>query len=187
MRKNALFAASYKKKTRTHYRSSIFYVGACSYIERSAVFLYAKSSGFLRKEMIYNVIEKNKLRATPLTKEKIKHVLRRLPYVLEMLNEGKTEAYFYISKRMEKVVIDEEVRAIVEILDEIISREDALWLKKIFLRVRKGNKDIYIMMDSPIGRGKYYLIKAQLVDKIYDCCIYRGFVSYEDILNERMG
>ena len=122
-----------------------------------------------------------------MTKDKIRHVLRRLPYVLELLNENKTESYFYISKRTEKIVVDEEVRAIVEILDEIISREDSLWLKKIFLKVRKGNKDIYIMMDSPIGRGKYYLIKTQLVDKIYDCCIYRGFVSYEDILNERMG
>lgn len=137
--------------------------------------------------MIYNEIDKNKQRAIPLTKEKIKHVLRRLPYVLQMLNEDKTEAYFYISKRTEKVVIDDEVRAIVDILDEIIRRENSSWLKKIFLKVRKGNKDVYIMIDSPLGKGKYYLIKARLVNKIYDCCIYRGLVSYEDILNEEIG
>ena len=137
--------------------------------------------------MIYNKVEKNKQRAIPLTKEKIKHVLKRLPYVLQMLEEGKSESYFYISKRTEKIVIDDEVRAVVEILDEIISRENSSWLKKIFLKVRKGNKDVYIMLDSPLGRGKYYLIKAHLVNKIYDCCIYRGLVSCEDILNEEIG
>ena len=137
--------------------------------------------------MIYNEIDKNKQRAIPLTKEKIRCVLRRLPYVLQMLEEGKTEAYFYISKRTEKIVVDDEVRAVVEILDEIIRHENSSWLKKLFLKVRKGNKDVYIMIDSPLSRGKYYLIKAHLVNKIYDCCIYRGLVSYEEILNEEIG
>ena len=122
-----------------------------------------------------------------MTKEKIRHVLKRLPYILQMIDEGKTEAYFYISKRSEKIVIDDEVRAIVEILDEIIRHENSSWLKTIFLKVRKGKKDVYIMIDSPLGRGKYYLVKARLVNKIYDCCIYRGLVSYEDILNDEIG
>lgn len=130
---------------------------------------------------------KNLLRVITLTKEKIRCVLKRLPYIIQTIDENKTEAFFYIAKRRERIVIDDETRAVVEIFDEIINSENAVWLKDIFVRVKKGKKDVYIMIDSPLGRGKYYLIKERLINKIYDCCIYRGLVSYADILNEGMG
>lgn len=106
---------------------------------------------------------------------------------MQMINENKTEACFYISKRKERLVIDEEVKMIVEILDDIIIRENELWLKSIYQKVKRGNKDIYIIMDSPLSKGKYYVVKSQLVNKIYDCCICRGLVTYEEILNEVIG
>ena len=130
---------------------------------------------------------KNLLRVITLTKEKIRCVLKRLPYIIQTIDENKTEAFFYIAKRRERIVIDDETRAVVEIFDEIINSENAVWLKDIFVRVKKGKKDVYIMIDSPLGRGKYYLIKERLINKIDDCCIYRGLVSYADILNEGMG
>lgn len=124
-----------------------------------------------------------------MTKEKIRSVLKRLPQYIQMIRENKTEGYFYISKgkRRERLVADDSVRAVVEILDEIISYEDDRWLKEIFIKVREGDKDVFIMINSPLSKGKYYLIKERLVNKIYNCCVYKGLVSYEDILREEIG
>lgn len=108
-----------------------------------------------------------------MTKEKIRSVLKRLPQYIQMMKENKTEAYFYIlkGKRKERLTMDEEARVIVEIIDEIISSEKSQWLKEIFIKVRKGDKDVYIMIDRPLSKGKYYIIKERLVNKIYNCCI----------------
>lgn len=122
-----------------------------------------------------------------MNKAKIKWTLKRFSYILILLKSGKTEATFYISKRKEKIIIDDEVKAIIEIIDEIIEWEKEAWLKDFFVQVRKGNKDIRILIDSPLEKGKYYQTKERFINKIYQCCIYKGWVSYEDIMNENIG
>lgn len=42
------------------------------------------------------------------------------------------------------------------------------------------------MEEVPVSRAKYYLIKSGLVDKIYECCISKGYVTYSDIMNEKI-
>lgn len=60
---------------------------------------------------------------------------------MKMQKKGETERCVYISKRKEKIKIDAEVLAVIEIIEEIIRSEEKLWLKKIFLGIRKEVTD----------------------------------------------
>ncbi len=104
-----------------------------------------------------------------------------------MLSEGSTEKEFYISKQKEKITIDEDTIMIIDIIDEIVQNEESLWLKKIFSDIKSGKKDVAIISQSPMERTKYYEIKKEFVNKIYICCVYKGLVSYEDILRSKLG
>ena len=104
------------------------------------------------------------------------------------MEEGKTEDVLNINHRIERIEIDKETEIIVEIFKEIVEREPLSgWFRQILQKVSKGDKDIFIIMESPVSRTKYYIVKDHLINKIYDCCVYKGLVSYEDILNEEIG
>lgn len=123
-----------------------------------------------------------------MTKEKIRRVLKRFPYVRKVIEEGKTEGTVYLNHYTEKIEIDAEVKIIVEILDEILEREPPnSWFANILRNIQAGKKDVSIIIKSPVSRAKYYIIKEHLIEKIYECCIYKGLVDYEDILNEEIG
>ena len=104
-----------------------------------------------------------------------------------MMEEEKTEEDCRIGKRKEHLVLDEEVRAVIKIIDDIIDSEETIWLKEMFKEVRFGRKDISIQYDSPVERTKYYLTKERFINKVYECCIFKGFVTYEDILKNNIG
>ena len=115
-------------------------------------------------------------------------MLKRLPYIRKLIEEEKTEALIYINHNTEKFEIDEEVKIIVEIIAEIIAHEpQGSWLATVLKYIQDGQKDVSIIIKSPVSRAKYYIVKEQVVEKIYECCIYKGLVSYEDILNEVIG
>ncbi len=104
-----------------------------------------------------------------------------------MMKDDKMELDVYISKRKEKIIIDEDVIAVMEIMDEIIEHEETAWRKNLFDKIKKGCSDISIIIDSPMERTKYYIAKNNFIDKIYQCCIYKGLVEYEDILRTEIG
>jgi hypothetical protein len=80
------------------------------------------------------------------------------------------------------------VKIIVEIIADIIAHEPhGSWLATILEYIQDGQKDVSIIIKSPVSRAKYYIVKEQVVEKIYECCICKGLVSYEDILNEVIG
>lgn len=122
-----------------------------------------------------------------MTKEKVKYIIKRLAYFSRMMEEEKTEEDCRIGKRKEHLVLDEEVRAVIKIIDDIIDSEETIWLKEMFKEVRFGRKDISIQYDSPVERTKYYLTKERFINKVYECCIFKGFVTYEDILKNNIG
>ncbi|MBE5737874.1 MAG: hypothetical protein E7348_05680 [Clostridiales bacterium] len=122
-----------------------------------------------------------------MTKEKVKYVIKRLPYILEMIRKGISEKDFYISKNKEKIIIDEEVFSVIRIVDEIIENEQASWLKRIFIGIKNGKSDVAIILNSPAERTKYYEIKREFINKIYTCCVSKGLVSYEEVLKSKIG
>ena len=122
-----------------------------------------------------------------LTKEKVKYIVKRLSYFSKMQAKGVKEADYRISKRKEHLVLDEEVLAVIGVMEEIIESEETKWLQDLLKEVRYGRKDVTIQIDSPVARTKYYQTKERFVNKVYECCIYKGYVSYEDILKNDIG
>ena len=104
-----------------------------------------------------------------------------------MMDEGLSEAKFYIGKKTEHIVIDKEIKEIVEIINDMLKKHSGDWAIDILRRVRAGEKDITIMIDSPVSANKYYDTKKEIVHRIYACCVAKGLISYEEIINEAIG
>ena len=93
----------------------------------------------------------------------------------------------HISREKELITVDDDVIAVLKIMKEIIDSEEIDWRKVIFTKISKGYSDASIVINSPIGRTKYYDAKKEFIDKIYQCCIYKGLVEYKDILGTKIG
>lgn len=104
-----------------------------------------------------------------------------------MLKSGKSQMFIYVSKEKELITIDDDVIATIQIMREIIEYEKIDWRKAIFTKISKGYSDASIMVNSPVGRTKYYDAKKEFIDKIYQCCIFKGLVDYKDILGTKTG
>lgn len=104
-----------------------------------------------------------------------------------MQAEGKTEAEYWISKRKEHFVIDGEVLAVFEIFDDIIESERTPWLKEFIKDIRNGRKGLAFQVDSPVEHTKFQLTKERFISKVYECCIYKRLVPYEEVLKSDIG
>ena len=104
-----------------------------------------------------------------------------------MLRDGKSQTIVYISGEKEVINIDDDVIAVLKIMKEIIDSEKIDWRKIIFTKISKGYSDTAIIINSPVGRTKYYDAKKEFIDKIYQCCIFKGLVDYKDILGRETG
>lgn len=121
-----------------------------------------------------------------MTKQQIKKIIKRLSYIVKMQKSGLTEIEVYISKQKEKIVIDEDVLTVLDIVDEIIEKEELLWRKKIFKKIRNGCTDISIITESPIERTKFYNVKNELVDIVFHCCIFKDLVEYDTLFKNNI-
>ena len=119
-------------------------------------------------------------------KNKIKWILKRVTYIDEMIKEGAKKRKYYINKRYEIIEIGEIELKVIEIINDVVRSEKEIWIKKIFREKKKGEKDIKLIIESPVSGKKYYEIKRKIVDKIYHCCIAKGLVTYEETLKERI-
>ena len=87
-----------------------------------------------------------------------------------------------IGDTVEALEINDNVRIVLSIEDEIIQAEETQWLKEVLAGIRAGEKDISLISNYPVARTKFYDVKKEFVNKIYDICIFNGLVPYEDIL-----
>lgn len=120
-------------------------------------------------------------------KAHIEEVLRRYSYIQTALKEGKTEVNFYVGKRKQKIVIDATLKIIFAIIEDIAKQEKDIYIKMMIEGIKKGDSDKYIMTHLPMEKNAYYDRKKKFIDKIYQCCICKGLISYEEILNESIG
>ena len=113
-----------------------------------------------------------------MTKEKIRKTIHRLPKILRDMKQNEEGG--------KKKRIDPEEAVIVEILDDVIRSEKKDWVKDLVENLKREETDIRRIEEVPVSRAKYYLLKNRLVEKIYNCCISKGYVSYEDVLGENI-
>ncbi len=122
-----------------------------------------------------------------MTKEKIRAILKRLVYYLQVVRDGKTKESFYINRKTEWIVVDYETRVVLEVLGDVAEREEPTsWFAYVIKKFKEGEKDITILMKVPVSKGKYYTAKDEFVNKIYEGCIFKGIVSYEQILERKI-
>lgn len=152
--------------------------GKRKYVEKVRIF-YVEICCIIRK--------KNERENRALIREKIKLVIKRYVPIQKMLKKGQREGFVRVNNRKERLVIDEEMLAIVEIINEIVQQEQTQWLKEFYRQILKGEKDIYILIGCPVERGKYYETKKRFYNKIYQCCIFKRLVLYDEILSEDIG
>lgn len=121
-----------------------------------------------------------------MTKEKLDWIFKRLAYILDMLRQNKFECFYYISNRREKIVIDDNVIEVLKKIEEIVAAEKTMWIKNTITMIIESKSDVYIIHNSPIGRTKYYLFKKAFKEKIFQCCIAKKMVSYDNIISSKL-
>lgn len=123
-----------------------------------------------------------------MNKDKIRKTIDRLPAILKAIKDSRENTNSNRSDRSAKAppLVDEETLAIIGILDDIIEHEPTDWIRKLLESFKRKKTDISRVEEVPVSRAKYYLIKSGLVDKIYECCISKGYVTYSDIMNEKI-
>lgn len=123
-----------------------------------------------------------------MNKDKIRKTIDRLPAILKAIKDSRENTNSNRSDRSAKAppLVDEETLAIIGILDDIIEHEPTDWIRKLLESFKRKKTDISRMEEVPVSRAKYYLIKSGLVDKIYECCISKGYVTHSDIMNEKI-
>lgn len=118
-----------------------------------------------------------------MTKADVEEIVKRYPFVIEAIKEGEKTAVFYIGNRKQIFEITEGVKAVYAILEEIEASETDEDVLCMIDGIKKGRSDVAIMQDVYWQKNAYYERKDRLIDKIFECCISKGFVRYEEIMN----
>lgn len=82
-----------------------------------------------------------------MTKERVEEIVKRYPFVIKAIREGKEAAEFQISKCKFRIGITEEDVAVYEIFEDIRRREKDPDVLRMINGLRKGRSDTAIMQD----------------------------------------
>ena len=122
-----------------------------------------------------------------MTKAELGYLLQRYRFIAKALNKNQQKISFYVGNRKETIIIDERVKAVISIVDDVLRSEKAMIAQIIRYRFKLGYSDEKIILSLPLSRSTYYRLKRTIENKIYQLCIYRGLVSYDELLNEKIG
>lgn len=76
--------------------------------------------------------------------------------------------------------------AVCAIFEEVTAREADRGMRLLIEGLKKGRRDAAIMSDVYWQRNAYYERKRRLLEKIFACCIRKGLVTYEEIMELRI-
>lgn len=122
-----------------------------------------------------------------MNKKEIYHLLKRYRYIVEAVQRGESEVEICISSRREIIPIDSKIVTFVEIIRLVYEKEENDLIKNFINKnILQGQTNIRLFADKPLDRSTYYKYKNKFVDIIYHCCISKGFVTLEEILEEKI-
>lgn len=122
-----------------------------------------------------------------MTKEKLKILIKHLYLFIRAVQDNQPYVIIFVGKSRQKFFIDKDVFAVLEIVDEIIATEDNLWIKNVLIKIKKGYSDVNIISFCPIEKTKFYELKKEFKNKVYQCCIFKQLVPYIDIIKTHIG
>ena len=118
-----------------------------------------------------------------MTKADVEEIVKRCPFVKEAAKAGEKTVVFYIGNRKQIFEITEGVKAVYAILEEIEANETDEDVLCMIDGIKKGRSDVAIMQDVYWQKNAYCERKDRLIHKIFECCISKGFVRYEEIMS----
>ena len=121
-----------------------------------------------------------------MTKADVEEIVKRSPFVIEAAKAGEKTAVFYIGNRKQVYEITEGVKAVYAILEEIEENETDKDVLCMIDGIKKGRSDVAIMQNVYWQKNAYYERKDRLIDEIFECCIYRRLVEYEEIMGRNI-
>ena len=121
-----------------------------------------------------------------MTKNEVENLIKRYCYVSEAIEKGLSTAKFYIGNRKKVVNITEEVIKVCELIVLIYESETDEDIKNMIKYILEGRSDVNIIGVLPFEKYSYYSRKDAFFQKVYDCCISKNLVSFEEILKERI-
>lgn len=121
-----------------------------------------------------------------MTKEAVENVIKRYAQITYALERNLRYAVFYVGKRREVIEITDETKSVCEIIRIVLNKEKDFFIKQMMKDIIAGKTDIFIMLKMPFAKNAYYARKQSFIEKVYNCCIARNLVSYEEVLNEEI-
>lgn len=122
-----------------------------------------------------------------MTKAELIYMLQRYHFIANGIRSNKKQIIVYIGNRKEVIDIDEQVKTVFSVIDDIMSNESPLIVKIMTYWLKYGHTDEAIIIRTPVSRSSYYRLKRTIENKIYQCCILRGLVTYEELLSDKIG
>ena len=122
-----------------------------------------------------------------MTKAELIYILQRYYFIAKEINSNKSQISFYVGNRKEVIKLDEQIKIVFSVIEDIMSNETPIVVKIMTLWIKYRHSDEYIIMKVPLSRSAYYRLKRTIENKIYQCCILRGLVTYEELLSEKIG
>lgn len=121
-----------------------------------------------------------------MTIKDIKYIVRRYAFIAMAIKEKLDVIKFYVGHRREVIVVDETVKTVKQVIDDVYDYERETWMQKMMKKVQRGDKDIKTIQDFPYERSAYYMKKRRFINKVYSCCIAKSLVSYDEALREEI-
>ena len=121
-----------------------------------------------------------------MTREEVEKIIRRFKFIKTAIKNKLSQAVFYIGKRKQSVEITAEVETVYEIIELVYKNENDTWIKYMIKLIKGGKTDVFIMQETHCSRSAYYAKKEAFIQKVYNCCIARNLVSFEEILMEKI-
>ncbi len=119
-----------------------------------------------------------------MTRDKIEWILKRYVYISQAIKKNLSEVVFYVGNRREKVIINDEILLVYEIIKDVRINIAEDWVRKMLDGILKGKSDVSLLFELPCERSMYYDRKRKLVELIYRCCIAKKMITYEQLLQE---
>lgn len=122
-----------------------------------------------------------------MTKRELKEFLTIYPLIKSELDKKQKSIMIKRYGRSKKIEVPQWGYEIKAVLQTIMKTEGDVYIKKIikenFLR---GRKDKSLLMDLPITESSYYRIKRHIEEKVYELYIIKGYVTEEEILQNKI-
>lgn len=117
-----------------------------------------------------------------MTRKEAENFIKRFPFIIMAVKKNRPVAEFFIGNRKNVIEITPEIREFCKIVEMICEEEREANIKLMIQLILNGESNIYIMQRVHYCKNAYYERKSAFIDKVFNCCIFRGLVSLEEIL-----